>query len=103
MLCGISSRRGSDSRLVVARIIAQLRVRYSALNTHYEAAWTHSWIHQRCGHAHRTLIDAAKCAMPQGAGWYVVAVEFDKPRELNEAEERAVNQFRFGRSVTPEC
>jgi hypothetical protein len=81
---------------VVARIIGQLRVRYAALNRHYEGAWTHSWIHQRCGHQHPRLIDAAKCAMPEGAGWYVVAVELDTPRELTEAEERIVNEFRFG-------
>jgi hypothetical protein len=84
---------------VVARIIGQLRVRYAAINTHYEAAWTHSWIHQRCGHEHRSLVEAAKCAMPQGAGWYVVAVELGTPRELTETEERTVNAFRFGRFV----
>jgi len=34
--------------------------------------------------------------MPQGAGWYVFAVENGKPRELNETEESLVNKFRFG-------
>jgi hypothetical protein len=34
--------------------------------------------------------------MPQGAGWYVFAVENGEPRELNETEETIVNEFRFG-------
>jgi len=78
-------------------IIASLRVRFSFLNPHYEAAWTDSWSHRRCLHAHGTLIDAAKCAMPNGAGWYVFAVENGRPRELNDEEEDVVNKFRFGR------
>jgi hypothetical protein len=81
---------------VVAQILADLRVRYAALNRHYEAAWTESWTHRRCLHNHQSLIEAAKCAMPQGAGWYVFAVEIDEPRELTEAEDRIVNEFRFG-------
>ncbi len=36
---------------VVAQIIAELRVRYAAINLHYEAAWTDSWSHRRCLHA----------------------------------------------------
>ena len=82
--------------VVIAQIIADLRVRYAALNLHYEAAWTESWSHRRCQHHHQTLIDAAKCAMPQGPGWYVFAVECGTPRELTETEDRIVNQFRFG-------
>ncbi len=81
---------------VVSEIVAALRVRFWFLNPHYEAAWTESWSHRRCLHAHLTLIEAAKCAMPHGAGWYVFAVESGRPRELNEEEEDAVNKFRFG-------
>ena len=47
-------------------------------------------------HEHRTLIEAVNCAMPYGAGWYVFAVECGTPQELNDAEEEAVNNFRFG-------
>jgi hypothetical protein len=48
-------------------------------------------------HKHKTLLEAAKCAMPTGAGWYVFAIEDDEPRELREAEEEIVNRYRFGR------
>jgi hypothetical protein len=34
--------------------------------------------------------------MPQGAGWYVFAVENGSPRELTDAEDEVVNEFRFG-------
>jgi hypothetical protein len=50
-------------------------------------------------HKHPTLIEAAKCGMPHGAGWYVFAVEGDMPRELTEAEDKVVNAFRFGKVV----
>lgn len=63
---------------------------------HYEAGWTDSWSHRRCLHKHRTLVGAAKCAMPTGAGWYVFAVENDEPRQLLGAEEKIVNRYRFG-------
>jgi len=63
---------------------------------HYEAGWTDSWTHRRCMHEHKTLLEAAKCAMPTGAGWYVFAIEDDEPRELREAEEEIVNRLRFG-------
>ena len=82
--------------IVVSDIMAALRVRFWFLNPHYEAAWTESWSHRRCLHAHPTLLEAAKCAMPHGAGWYVFAVESGRPRELNEEEEDGVNRFRFG-------
>ena len=83
----------------VAKIISALRLRYRSLNVHYEAAWTNSWCHRRCLHDHETLI-AAKCAMPRGAGWYVIAVEGDAPRELNDGEEAVVNNSRFGVPIT---
>jgi hypothetical protein len=66
-------------------------------NIHYEAGWTDSWSHRRCLHRHRTLLEAAECAMPTGAGWYVFAVEDGRARELREAEEKIVNHYRFGR------
>ena len=80
----------------VSQIIASLRVRFRFLNLHYEAAWTDSWSHRHCLHEHQTLIDAARCAVPHGAGWYVFAVESGTPRELDADEEDAVNGFRFG-------
>jgi|ERR1700674_225068 len=85
--------------LVLSEILASLRGRFRFLNLHYEAAWTESWSHRRCQHEHRTLIDAAKCATPHGAGWYVFAVESGTARELDAAEEDAVNEFRFGRRL----
>lgn len=89
---------------VVAQIIADLRVRYAVLNLHYEAAWTESWSHRRCMHAHQSFIDAAKCAMPHGAGWYVFAAECGVPRELSNVEEEAVNKVRFAdKLMKPHC
>lgn len=79
---------------IIAEIVADLLVRFATLNPHYEAAWTDSFVHLRCWHAHLTPVEAAECAMPHGAGWYVLAVE-DTPRGLTEAEEKAVNEFRF--------
>lgn len=81
---------------LVAQIVSDLRVRYAALNIHYECGWTDSWSHRRCFHAHQTLIDAAKCGSAQGCGYYVFAVDIGEPRELTEAEDRIVNSFRFG-------
>jgi hypothetical protein len=84
----------------LTEIISTLRLRYRSLNphyeTHYEAAWTESWTHHRCLHEHPTLIEAAKCAMPHGAGWYVFAVDEYGPRQLTDAEDEVVNEFRFG-------
>jgi hypothetical protein len=88
--------------LALTEIIASLRTRYWFLNLHYEAAWTDSWSHLRCMHRHRTLIDAAHCAMPHGVGWYVFAVDCGTPRELNSSEEEAVNRFRFGNIPPPD-
>jgi hypothetical protein len=81
----------------VAEILGALCRRYASLNIHYEAAWTESWSHRRCEHIHRNLIDAAKCAMPRGAGWYVFAVEYGLPRQLTDDEEEIVTAFRFGK------
>lgn len=63
---------------------------------HYEAGWTDSWSHRRCLHKHRTLTEAAECAMPTGAGWYVFAVENGESRQLLDAEEKTVSRYRFG-------
>jgi hypothetical protein len=86
----------SQPHPLVNEIIATLRLRYKLLNLHYEVGWTESWSHRRCQHEHQTLIEAASCAMPQGAGWYVFAVENGTPRELSDTEEIIVNKFRFG-------
>jgi hypothetical protein len=82
----------------LTEIISTLRLRYKPLNLdlHYEAAWTDSWSHRRCRHQHQTLLEAAKCAMPNGAGWYVFAVDARGPRQLTDAEDAIVNEFRFG-------
>jgi hypothetical protein len=61
----------------------------------FQAAWTDSFCHFRCWHEHPTLIETAKRAMPQGAGWYVMAAEYDTPRELTESEDKLVNEFQF--------
>jgi hypothetical protein len=85
---------------LVSEIIASLRVRFRYLGLHYEAAWTDSWSHRRCLHEHQSLADAAACAMPHGAGWYVFAVEGGDARELNIQEEGALNELRFGGNRT---
>jgi len=64
-------------------------------NIHYEAGWNDSWSFRRCLHEHKTILAAAKCAMPQGCGWYVFAVENGEPRELHGNEDEIVNRFRF--------
>ena len=76
-------------------IMSGLRTRYAGLNNiHFEAAWTDSWVHCRCFHKHLTLLDAARCGMPQ-PGFYVLAVERGEPRELTTAEDKIVDDFRF--------
>ena len=82
-----------DPISLFAKIMVALRLWYRFLNLHYEAAWTNSWTHRRC-FRHQTLIEAAKCAVPHGAGWYVFGVDGDTPRELT--EDKVVNEFRFG-------
>jgi hypothetical protein len=80
---------------LLGQIMSGLRYRYASLNgVHYEAGWTDSWVHVRCFHKHPTLIDAAKCGMPQ-PGFYVLAVEGDAARELTTEEDEVVNRFRF--------
>jgi hypothetical protein len=51
-------------------------------------------VHVRCFHKHLTLIDAAKCGIPQ-PGFYVLAVEGESPRELATEGDEVVNRFRF--------
>jgi hypothetical protein len=82
---------------LVVEIIGTLNLRFKDLNLYYEAGWTDSFCHRRCLHEHPTLIDAAKCAAPHGAGWYVFAVESGSPRQLMGDEEDLVNEFRFRR------
>ena len=69
-----------------------------SISIHFEAGWTDSWSHPHCLHEHRTLREAAKCAMPHGAGWYVFAVENGEPRQLRNAEDEIVNHYRFSES-----
>lgn len=83
----------------LTEIISTLRLRYRLLNPHYEAGWTESWCHRRCLHEHQSLIEAAECATPHGAGWYVFAVDGGTPRELTLAEGKVVYEFRFGAKV----
>jgi hypothetical protein len=83
------------------QIMTGLRHRYASLNgVYYEAAWTDSWVHCRCYHKHLTLIDAAKCGMPQ-PGFYVLAVDSGSPRELSTEEDEIVNRFRFAGVAHP--
>jgi hypothetical protein len=84
---------------LLVEIIGALRLHYGSLNVHYEAAWTESWSHRRCLHEHPSLIDAANCATPHGAGWYVFAVESGTPRQLTEAEDGIVDWFGQHRGV----
>src|SRR6266404_2710089 len=81
---------------MVVEIIGTLNLRFKNLNLYYEAGWTDSFCHRRCLHEHLTLIEAAECGTPHGAGWYVLAVENGTPRQLLDSEEDVVNKFRFG-------
>jgi hypothetical protein len=82
---------------LVTQIMTDLRFRYRALNEiHYEAAWSDSRAYTRCFHEHPTLIEAAKCGMPQ-PGFYVLAIELGKERQLTAAEDGVVNAFRFAK------
>jgi hypothetical protein len=85
----------NPSDLLLIQIMAGLRHRYESLNRHYEVWWSDSGCQYSCQHAHSTLRDAAKCGMPQRAGWYVVAVEYKTPRQLKKVEEQVVKDFRF--------
>lgn len=84
-----------NARIITLRIPGGYTYSGTATTTHYEAAWTESWMHRRCLHNHPTLTEAAKCAMPSGCGWYVVAVDGNSPRQSTETEERIVKEFRF--------
>ena len=67
-------------------------------NIYYEVGWNDSWSFRRCLHEHKTIVEAAKCGMPQVCGWYVFAVENSVPRQLTDAEDEIVNRFRFGKN-----
>jgi len=79
---------------LIVEIIGTLNLRFKKLNLYYEAGWTDSFCHRRCMHEHQTLIEAAQCAEPNGAGWYVLAVEKGTPRQLLGDEEEVVERFR---------
>jgi len=89
--------RNTDRKTdLIFEIFGTLKLRFKELNTvSYQAGWTDSFCHRRCMHEHRTIIEAAQCAEPHGAGWYVFAVEGGSPRGLREDEEDIVNNFRF--------
>ena len=87
-----SSRGKRSARLQQSTTLVNLNPN---VNIHFEGCWTHSWTHRRCFHEHQTLIEAARCVMPTGAGWYVIAVENGTPRQLKAAEDAIVNEFRF--------
>ena len=91
------SHKTEQHNELVVEIIGTLNLRFKNLNLYYEAGWTDSFRHRRCLHEHRTLIEAAECGMPHGAGWYVLAVENGKSRQLLGDEEDVVNEFRFRR------
>jgi hypothetical protein len=80
---------------LVVEIFGMLSLRFKTLNLYYEAAWTDSFCHLRCWHEHPTLLEAAECGMPHGAGWYVLAVENGTACQLWKPEENVVNKFRF--------
>jgi hypothetical protein len=92
-----SSHKTEQRNQMVVEIIGTLNLRFKNLNLYYEAAWTDSFCHRRCLHEHATLLEAAECGMPHGAGWYVLAVEKGTPRQLRRDEEEVVNKFRFRR------
>lgn len=95
----VNEHHDTDQRTrLVAEIIGTLNLRFKNLNLYYEAAWTDSFCHRRCMHEHQTLIEAAQCAAPHGAGWYVIATENGAPRQLDGLEEDVVNEFRFGKA-----
>ena len=82
---------------LVTLIMDGLRFRYAALNdVRYEAAWSDSRAYSHCFHKHPTLIEAARCGMPQ-PGFYVLAIERGKERQLTPAEDSVVNAFRFAK------
>lgn len=68
-------------------------------HVHFEGCWNDSWHFRRCCHEHETLIEAAQCVKPTGAGWYIIAVEDGHPRELRHEEDEILNRFRFGGSA----
>ena len=85
------------STQLITQIMTGLRFRYAALNDiRYEAAWSDSRAYTRCFHEHPTLIEAAKCGMPQ-PGFYVLAMEQGKERQLTTEEDGVVNAFRFAK------
>ena len=91
------SHKTEQHNELVVEIIGTLNLRFKNLNLYYEAGWTVSFCHRRCMHVHSTLIEAAECGMPRGAGWYVFCVEHGTPRQLLGDEEDVVNEFRFRR------
>jgi hypothetical protein len=88
--------RDTEKTTISMAIMTTLRPPYRILNIHYEAAWSDTGHDRHCMHEHQTLIEAAMCAMPNGPGWYVFAVDDYGPRQLSEKEDRILNELRFG-------
>ena len=72
----------ADENPLLMQIMSELRYRYAKLNFRYEAAFTDSFCTRRCCHRHEAVVEAAKCAVLNGEGWYVVAVEYSNALEL---------------------
>ena len=79
-------------------MMLEVRSQFPAI-VRYEGAWTDSWTHRRCMHQHRTLREAAECVIPEGPAWYVFAIQNGRPRELTDAEERNLEEFRRTRHL----
>ena len=99
ILAHMADQKADRQIKLLVEIIETLRAK--SLNLSYQAGWTDSFCHRRCMHEHLTLIEAAECGMPHGAGWYVLAVEKGTPRQLWASEENVVKKFRFG-AVKPQ-
>ena len=98
LLANMVDRSTDQKTDLIVEIFATLKLRFKELNAFsYQAGWTDSFCHRRCMHDHRTIIEAAQCAEPHGAGWYVLAVDKGTPRQLLDWEEDVVNKFRFGK------
>lgn len=67
---------------------------------YYFAAWTDSGCLLGCDHKHKTVYSAAMCI--SCAAGYVIAVEDDEQRALNDEEEAEFQQAIYGGEVEME-
>jgi hypothetical protein len=63
---------------------------------YYFTAWTDSGCLLGCDHQHQTVASAVACSPSGSAGSYVIAVENQKLRELNEGEEIEFQRLKYG-------